>query len=46
MVDWEITKLGDTEDQIENVDHDGTDVVVAEEQVYTSLEKDMKCVSL
>ncbi len=46
MVDWEITKLGDTEDQIEYVDHDGTDVVVAEEQVYTSLEKDMKWVSL
>jgi hypothetical protein len=45
MVDWEITKLGDTEDQIEYVDHDGTDVV-AEEQVYTSLEKDMKWVSL
>jgi PAS domain S-box-containing protein len=42
MVDREITKLGDTEDQIECVDHDGTDVVVAEEQVYTSLEKDMK----
>jgi hypothetical protein len=34
------------EDQIEYVDHDGMDVVVVEEQVYNSLEKDMKWVSL
>jgi hypothetical protein len=30
------------EHQIEYIDHDGTDVVVAEEQMYTSLQKDMK----